>query len=180
MFLNENQSTKNPFWMYLVGSFIIIVFSIIGQLPLSYVISGQNLIEAGGDPMLALRNLNKNFQLFLLLIPSVIGFLGLILVVYKLHGKSLKVFQPQERISIGRECSLLFLWGLITILLLIGDYLFNPSDYHWNFKLLPFLILFIISITFIPIQASFEEYIFRGYLLHGFTSLLVSHGCHYL
>ena len=89
MFLNENQSTKNPFWMYLVGSFIIIVFSIIGQLPLSYVISGQNLIEAGGDPMLALRNLNKNFQLFLLLIPSVIGFLGLILVVYKLHEKSL-------------------------------------------------------------------------------------------
>ena len=64
MFLNENQSMKNPFWMYLVGSFIIIVFSIIGQLPLSYVISGQNLIEAGGDPMLALRNLNKNIQLF--------------------------------------------------------------------------------------------------------------------
>ena len=63
-----------------------------------------------------------------------------------------------------------FLWGLITVLLLIGDYLFNPTDYQWNFKLLPFIILFIISITLIPIQASFEEYIFRGYLLHGFTS----------
>ena len=172
MFLNENQSTKNPFWMYLVGSFIIIVFSIIGQLPLSYVISGQNLIEAGGDPMLALRNLNKNFQLFLLLIPSVIGFLGLILVVYKLHEKSLKsVSTSRKNFDWQRMFFAFFLWGLITILLVIGDYLFNPSDYHWNFKLLPFLILFIISITFIPIQASFEEYIFRGYLLHGFTSL---------
>lgn len=63
-----------------------------------------------------------------------------------------------------------FLWGLITVLLLIVDYLFNPTDYQWNFKLLPFIILFIITITLIPIQAGFEEYIFRGYLLHGFTS----------
>ena len=171
MFLNETQSMKNPFWMYLIGSFIIIVFSIIGQLPLSFAISGQNLIAADGDPILAIRNLNKNFQLLLLLIPSVVGFLGLILVVYKLHERSLKsVSTSRKTFDWQRMFFAFFLWGLITVLLLIGDYFFNPSDYQWNFKLLPFIFLFIISITLIPIQASFEEYIFRGYLLHGFTS----------
>ena len=171
MFLNEAESTKNPFWMYLLGSLIIIFFSILGQLPLSFFISGENLISAGGDPILALRNLDKNLQLFLLLIPSLVGFSGLILVVYKLHEKSLKTISTSRKnFDWQRMFFAFFLWSLITVLLLIGDYLFNPSDYQWNFKLLPFIILFIISITLIPIQASFEEYIFRGYLLHGFTS----------
>ena len=52
------------------------IFFNIGQLPLSFFISGENLIEAGGDPILALRNLDKNLQLFLLLIPSLVGFSG--------------------------------------------------------------------------------------------------------
>ena len=82
MFLNEAESTKNPFWMYLLGSLIIIFFSILGQLPLTFFISGEKLLSAGGDPILALRNLDKNLQLFLLLIPSLVGFSGLILVVY--------------------------------------------------------------------------------------------------
>ena len=171
MFLSETHSMKNPFWMYLVGSFIIIVFSIIGQLPLSFVISGKNLIAAGGDPLLALRNLDKNLQLFLLLIPSVIGFLGLILVVYKLHEKSLiSISTSRNNFDWQRTFFAFSVWGFITVLLLIGDYFLNPNDYQWNFKLIPFIILFIITIVLIPIQASFEEYIFRGYLLHGFNS----------
>ena len=153
MFLNEAESTKNPFWMYLLGSLIIIFFSILGQLPLSFFISGENLISASGDPILALRSLDKNLQLFLLLIPSLFGFSGLILVVYKLHEKSLKnISTSRKNFDWQRMFFAFFLWGLITVLLLIGDYLFNPSDYQWNFKLLPFIILFIIYITLIPIQ----------------------------
>ncbi len=36
-----------------------------------------------------------------------------------------------------------------------------------NFNLVPFLILCFIAIIFVPLQTSFEEYLFRGYLMQG-------------
>ncbi len=42
MFLKQVDFSKNPFWKYLLGSFVIIIFSVIGQIPLTYF-----LIEAG-------------------------------------------------------------------------------------------------------------------------------------
>ena len=38
----------------------------------------------------------------------------------------------------------------------------------WNFKPVPFLILFLISVVMIPLQTSAEELFFRGYLMQGF------------
>ena len=41
------------------------------------------------------------------------------------------------------------------------DYNFiSTADYAWNFKPIPFLILFLICIIMIPIQTSAEEYLF--------------------
>jgi hypothetical protein len=43
----------------------------------------------------------------------------------------------------------------------------NPEDFAFNLKLQPFLILCVIAILLIPLQTSFEEYLFRGYLMQG-------------
>ena len=43
----------------------------------------------------------------------------------------------------------------------------NPDGYVNNFKLIPFLILCVIAILLVPLQTSFEEYFFRGYLMQG-------------
>ena len=43
----------------------------------------------------------------------------------------------------------------------------SPEDYEFNFNLQPFLILAVIAILLIPLQTSFEEYFFRGYLMQG-------------
>jgi len=43
----------------------------------------------------------------------------------------------------------------------------SPEDYVFNFKLQPFLILCVIAILLVPLQTSFEEYLFRGYLMQG-------------
>lgn len=90
MFLNQVLGYKNPFWMYLLGSFVIIIFTVIGQLPLTFFITSASISASGGDPMVALRNLDKNLQLFLLLVPFAVGFLGLFLVVKKMHERSLR------------------------------------------------------------------------------------------
>lgn len=55
--------------------------------------------------------------------------------------------------------------------MVVINYLMSPDEYVWNFKPIPFLILFLIGIVMIPIQTSVEEFIFRGYLMQGFGVL---------
>ncbi|MDG1191681.1 MAG: CPBP family intramembrane metalloprotease [Flavobacteriaceae bacterium] len=171
MFLNQALYSKNPFWMYLLGSFVVIIFTVIGQFPIMFFMTGESLATASGDPMVALRNLDKNLQLLLLLIPFVVGFLGLILVVKKLHERTLKsISTARERIDWKRVLFAFVLWGGVTVVLVFADYFLHPEDYQWNFEPTSFALLFLIAVALIPIQTSLEEYIFRGYLMQGFAS----------
>ncbi len=175
MFLNQALDYKNPFWMYLLGSFVIIIFVIIGQLPITFFITKESISAAGGDPMAALRSLDKNLQLILLLIPFLVGFLGLFLVVKKIHNRSLiSISTSRESLDWNRIIYAFSIWSLLSILLITGDYFLNPDSYEWNFNFKSFSLLLIISVLLMPIQTSLEEYIFRGYLMQGFYSFFNS------
>jgi len=175
MFLNQALDYKNPFWMYLLGSFVIIIFVIIGQLPITFFITKESISVAGGDPMAALRSLDKNLQLILLLIPFLVGFLGLFLVVKKIHNRSLiSISTSRESLDWNRIIYAFSIWSLVSILLITGDYFLNPDSYEWNFNFKSFSLLLIISVLLMPIQTSLEEYIFRGYLMQGFYSFFNS------
>ncbi|MAD30568.1 MAG: CPBP family intramembrane metalloprotease domain-containing protein, partial [Flavobacteriaceae bacterium] len=172
MFLNQVSGHKNPFWIYLLGCFIIFIFTLIGQLPLTFFITKERITSAIGDPMLALRNLDKNLQLLLLLIPFVVGFLGLWFVVKKLHQRSLlSITTVRDKIDWRRSKYAFLIWAGVISILVVGDYILNPDSYEWNFDLQRFTILFLIAILLVPIQTSLEEFIFRGYLMQGFATL---------
>lgn len=172
MFLKQSLKYKNPFWMFLLGSFVIIIFNVLGQLPLTYAILQEGALSSGDDPMEMMRGIDKNLQLFLLLIPFAIGFLGLWLVVRKLHERSmLSITTAREKIDWRRSLYAFLIWGVVTLLLVGGDYLMSPESYELNFNLKRFLLLFVIAVLLIPIQTSLEEYIFRGYLMQGFAGM---------
>ena len=172
MFFNQVDFTKNPFWKYLLGSFVVIIFSFIGQAPLTYYIVEAGPMTSNADPMSLLRDLDKNLQLFLLLIPFVAGFLGLWLVVVKLHEITLRIIATsRSSIDWSRIFYAFFLWGIFSLVLIIGDYFFSPESYEWNFNAKAFGILFVIAVLLIPIQTSLEEFIFRGYLMQGFGGM---------
>ena len=170
MFLKQDTLNTNPFWKYLLGSFIVIIFSILGQLPLSLFITADAISEAGGDPMIALRNLDKNLQLFLILIPFVFGFLGLYLVIKKLHNRNfVSITTSRSKVDWRRIIHSFILWGSITIIFISADFFINSEDYQINFNFDKFFILLIIGFILIPIQTSLEELLFRGYLFQGFS-----------
>ncbi len=172
MFLKQALPYKNPFWMYLLGSFVIIIFSVLGQLPLTLVIMQQGGVSPSGDPMEMMRNIDKNLQLFLLLIPFLIGFLGLWLVIKKLHERTLlSITTSRTQIDWSRFLYAFLIWSGATVLVVGADYLISPESYEWNFNLQRFVLLFLIAVFLIPIQTSLEEYIFRGYLMQGFGGL---------
>lgn len=174
MFIEQSLKYKNPFWMYLLGSFVVIIFNFIGQFPLVVVMTEQNIsgMNPGQDPMDILRGIEKNTQLILLLIPFLISFLGLWLVVRKLHERSLlTVTTSRKKIDWQRILFAFLFWGGIIFVLVGVDYFMSPENYQWNFKPIPFLIMLVIAIALVPIQAGLEEYIFRGYLMQGFGGL---------
>jgi hypothetical protein len=47
----------------------------------------------------------------------------------------------------------------------------SPEDFTVNFRPIPFLLLAVVAILFIPIQTTCEELVFRGYLMQGFGNL---------
>lgn len=172
MFLKQALSYKNPFWMYLLGSFVIIIFNVFGQLPLTFAIIEEGAVTPGSDPMEAMRNIDKNLQLFLLLTPFVIGFLGLWLVVKKLHERTLlSISTSRKTMDWSRSLFAFLVWAGITVVIILLDYVLSPEDYKWNFNPQQFIILFIVATLLIPIQTSMEEYVFRGYLMQGFGGL---------
>ena len=136
LFIKQALISKNPFWMYLLGSFIIIIFNLIGQLPLSFVLMKEAAAALASDPMELLRDLDKNSQLFLLLIPFAVGFLGLWLVVVKLHERSLvSITTARPKVDWSRVVFTFLLWSVITSALLGLDFFLNPESFCWNFDL---------------------------------------------
>ncbi|MEN3324181.1 CPBP family intramembrane glutamic endopeptidase [Mariniflexile soesokkakense] len=172
MYIAQAFNILHDWWRYLVGLVIIVIAVIIGQIPFTAAVmlravkNGDNLFGMDETKMMTL--LEPNLNLFLMLLSFAVGLLGLLLVVKYLHNQSLtSLTTSRKKIDWKRFWLIFFVWGIISSGLVILDYLMSPGDYEINFKLVPFLILCAIAIIFVPLQTSFEEYLFRGYLMQG-------------
>jgi membrane protease YdiL (CAAX protease family) len=159
----------------LLGSLLIFLASTLGQVPLILAIAYETVnngrtFPTGNDAMM--RFFEPNLTLFLLLISFVFAFYGLYLVVKHLHQQTmLSVTTSRKKIDWSRIWFAFSIWSLFTILSTVVYYYIAPEDFVFNFKPIPFAILFVIGTLLIPIQTSTEEYVFRGYLMQGFGNL---------
>lgn len=175
MFLEQGIKPHNKFFLYLIGSIIIIVASFIGQIPLSVAVlyssfKNKTEIPTGNDAVL--KVFEPNLTLFLVMISFVFAFAGIYLVVKYLHRQTLlSVTTSRKKVDWNRILFSFVLWAVFSTLSFGVLYLNDPQNFIWNFKLVPFLILVVIGTLLIPIQTSTEEYIFRGYLMQGFANL---------
>lgn len=102
------------------------------------------------------------------LVPFVVFLGGLFFWVRYVHQQSLlSLTTSRKKIDWSR---VLFIFGLMSLFIVIStyiSYLMNPEVFQVNFDPVSFVILACVSILLIPIQTSFEEYFFRGYLMQG-------------
>ncbi len=173
MYIKQAFKSLHEWWRYLVGFLIIFIASQIGSIPLLIavmfkVMSNGGNIESIQDPNVMMTVLDSNLTLFLMLLSFAIGLLAIYLVVKYLHRQPfVQLTTSRKKTDWGR---VFFGFGLITVTTLVVttlDYYNNPQDYVLQFDLVPFLILAVIAIIMIPLQTSFEEYLFRGYLMQG-------------
>jgi len=175
MYIAQAYKFKHDVWRYVVGTIIIFLigWQFIGTIPLTIV----SFLEAGSLPeflsasessFASLFPAKSNLYLLLILLTFIGGFIALIFVIKYIHKQTLtQLTTSRKKIDWGR---FFFGFGLIATLSIVTtvlDFYSNPENYVVQFELIPFLIMLVIVITLIPIQTSFEEYFFRGYLMQG-------------
>ena len=140
----------------------------LGLLVLNYIaIAVMNIdVEQLLSEEIAKKGTNRVFIETLL--PMAI-LLGLLLVWVKyVHKQSItSLTTAREKVDWKRIWFSFGLWGGITAVLTGIAYATAPENFEINFRPVPFAILAVTAILMVPLQTSFEEYFFRGYLMQG-------------
>jgi len=163
MYIEEGYKGQLGLWKYFVipvGFLLLIVAN--------YILTAMSPIPVDVMMQDSIDQFGKNVVFILLLAPLAFGLLlvlGWTLLVHKQSITSLTTFR--KKIDWNRIIFSFVLWGVLSAaMILIGVYM-SPEDYVFNFKLKPFIFLAIIGILLVPLQTSFEEYLFRGHMMQG-------------
>ncbi len=164
---------KNDWWRYVL-SLITIFFGwqVLGVLPIFFVAlnKSENLedLMASSENMFVDLGIDSNLYLFVMLLTFIIGLIFLLVSVKYIHRRSLSsLVTSRQRVDWKRVGYAFLLWFLISLISLGIDYAISPEHYIYNFKPESFVILLLIAVVFMPLQTSFEELLFRGYLMQG-------------
>ena len=172
MYIKQAFNVKHNWWLYIAGLSIIFIAVLLGQIPYTVILISK-AVESGLDLQnldlnQAMNLLESNLNLFLMLLSYAAGLLGVLFVVKYLHEQSLRSLTTSRSKIDWRRFGFAFLfWGIISSTMVLIDHYMYPEHYEFNFKLVPFLILAAIALVLVPLQTSFEEYLFRGYLMQG-------------
>lgn len=173
-FIQQAYKGKNDWYLYLATIVVVFIgWQIIGVIPLlvAAIVHSADMGEftrAAQDSFMTL-GIDKNLFLFLMILTFVGGLIALIISIKYIHKRAFKtIITSRKKIDWSRFWFGFLLWGSIAVLVtLVGVYM-APDTSVWNFKPVLFFTLLAVSLLFLPLQTSFEELLFRGYLMQGF------------
>lgn len=162
-YIQQAFTGKLGMWKYLVVSIVFFGFMGLNMLAIF-------LLDLDVDQLMKDQIAQKGTNQVLIenLVPFAIGLGAVFFWVKYVHNQKIRTLTTsRKRVDWKRVFFAFSLWGFITSLFVFIDYQVAPEDYVLNFQLEPFLYLVLIGVLLIPLQTSFEEYFFRGYLMQG-------------
>ncbi|MEK6154247.1 CPBP family intramembrane glutamic endopeptidase [Flavobacteriaceae bacterium 3-367] len=163
MYVEQGYRGTIGLWKYLILPLGFIAFMVFNYVSMLYSPVGVDEMMQG-----LIEQLGSNTVLVILLAPLAVGLVVVLGWVKLIHAQSItSLTTSRKKIDWKRILYAFSLWSLVTIALIMVDIFLSPDDYVLNFKLGPFLSLALIGILLIPLQTSFEEYMFRGYMMQG-------------
>ena len=170
-FLAQAYKANHSIWNYVLGIILVVIGALVFSLPYNIVVA--NKIAEGTADASRVEDLNylytlmdSNLSMFYMMLPFVGGMITLYLVIKKIHKQSwINLTTSRTKIDFKRVFFSFFFWGSMIVLLNGISYFLSPESIVWNFDAKKFAVLLLLSIVLIPIQTSFEEYVFRGYLM---------------
>lgn len=163
MYIEQGYKGNKGLWKYLV-----LPLGFIGFMVYNYIITVNSNINVEVMMEQVIDQFGSNLVLIILLAPLVVGLFVVLGWTLLIHQQSITSLTTSRKKIDWKRIFLAFgLWSLITIALTGVDIYFSPGDYEMNFDLMKFIPLAIIAILLIPLQTSFEEYLFRGHMMQG-------------
>jgi len=159
-YIQQAYKGKNEIWRFIIT--ILVVMSPFILNIIIYLLLPE-LFEAA---MKENGSMNSNFDLLMSLATFAFFLIVLFLFVKFLHQRSItSLITSRKKVDWKRVFFSFIFWFSISSAMLVAEYYLSPESYQWNFDLYPFVGLVIISFIFMPLQTSFEELLFRGYLM---------------
>lgn len=161
MYIEQLLQKKTSLLLYLpipLCFFAFMVFNYISTKGVDVEAVIKNLIDTVG----------VNIAFILLVGPLSAMCIGLLFWVKYVHQQSLLSFTTSRiKVDWKRIFFSFFLWAGFLMSTILIAYSTNPQNYVYNFKPIPFFVFLFLALILIPLQTSFEEYFFRGYLMQG-------------
>lgn len=171
-YLDQAQAGKASPWRYVVGILsILFIWLILGGIATAVLfvffslIQGvelTNITQLVTDPSLL-----GYFPFYLILILGFLFlFFGIWIMVYLIHGRSLRTLVTGRKKISWRRVGVGFLtWAGLLILGTLIEFLISPDSFTLNFDPRLFFPFALLAILIFPIQTTSEELFFRGYLV---------------
>lgn len=155
-----------------ISSYILTIVIVLLSMMLGFQVSNGIAMSYLGYSLARIPEMaDLNILLSLLILPFALGIVALVLSVKYLQKRPvLSLFTSRERFDWKRFFLSFIIWFSISlssvVLMILTGY---PVE--WNFKLMPFVVLTLVSFFILPIQTTAEEVFFRGLLFQGFGKL---------
>lgn len=161
MYIEQLQKNKVNLLSYLP-----IPLSFLGLMAYNYF-STEN-VDTNAVINTLIQQIGVNATFFFLVAPLG-AMLGVVLFYNKFfQNNSTRILTTsRKKIDWNRVFFSFFVWAIITILTTVISYFASPKDFVWNFKPNEFAVFLVLALLIIPLQTSFEEYLFRGHMMQG-------------
>jgi len=146
--------------------FFILPLGFISLMIVNYIMSvGVDTTEVIQQ---TIKLLGVNGTFIAIILPLVMGLFIVLFWAKFIQGQSLiSLTTSRAKIDWTRVFFSFSVWAGITIVMIGLAYLATPENFIWNFNSEKFFVFLVLALLLIPLQTSFEEYLFRAHLMQG-------------
>jgi len=166
-YLQLGYQSKGSLWKYLpIPGFFILVMA------LSYALIQYSQIDVAALMAQEIARKVANKFLFESLAQFALGLAVLLFWVRWIHRQSFTtLISSRNRIDWSRVLFGFLVWGSMVLIGFLVSYWSHSEHFIFTWKGESFWWLLVISLVMIPLQTSFEEVLFRGYMMQGLGRL---------
>lgn len=161
MYIEQIKKLKSPpilFFILPAGFIFLIILNTIMSV-------GVDTNEVIKD---TIETFGVNATFVMLIAPLSIALFIVLFWAKFIQGQSLtSLTTSRQKIDCKRVLFSFSVWSIITSVMILVSYWASPENFVWNFNSEKFFTFLVLALLLIPLQTSFEEYLFRGHLMQG-------------
>lgn len=168
--LHNTQNGNSKWWSWWLGLIVILLcYIILGTIP-AVVGAAMGLITLSADGSIA-GGAADPLQFVLLMISPLMLFVGVWVAQRLVHRRTLTQLTTTTTFRWSLVWQSMALWLGLNIVATVVEALLYPGRYEWSLDIAQWIVMAPLILLLIPIQASGEELMFRGYLLQAMARL---------